>query len=101
MHIGLVTMCHNLIRILVKSTHTCKQLTKVNRLQHYLVKRIQAFKTLTRFDMCKSMLGLQKICPGKDKRKLMFLYKILDLPSESVCQRLFSRRHFTYIKAVN
>ena len=70
---------------------------KVNRLQHYIVKRIQGFKTLTRSDMCESMLGLRKLCSEIDKRKLMFLHKILDLPSESVCQQLFYRRYFAYL----
>ena len=69
----------------------------VNRLQHYIVKRIQGFKTRTRSGKCESMLGLRKLCTVIDKRKLMFLHKILDLPNESVCQQLFFRCYFTYI----
>ena len=70
---------------------------KVDRLQHYIVKRIQGFKTRTRSDMCESMLGLRKLSTEIDKRKLMFLHKILDLPNDSVCQQLFFRRYFTYL----
>ena len=82
------------------NTMTKADTDSVNRLQHYIVKRIQGFKTRTRSDMCESMLGLRKLCTEIDKRKLMFLYKILDLPNESVCQQLFFRRYFTYINNI-
>jgi hypothetical protein len=59
------------------NTMTKADIDSVNRLQHYIVKRIQGFKTRTRSDMCELMLGLKKLCTEIDKIKLMFLHKIL------------------------
>ena len=73
----------------------------INKLQHYIVKSIQGFHVRTRSDMCESMLGLFRLSFEIDKRKLMFIYKILSLPSHAVSKNIFLRRYFTYISLLN
>ncbi len=48
---------------------------ELNKLQHFIVKKIQGFNIRTRSDMCESMLGLYRITSEIDKRKLMLLHK--------------------------
>ena len=80
---------------------TVKDIANINKLQHYIVKSIQGFHVRTRSDMCESMLGLFRLSSEIDKRKLMFIYKILSLPSHTVSKNIFLRRYFTYISHSN
>ncbi|MES9879357.1 MAG: reverse transcriptase family protein [Sedimenticola sp.] len=65
---------------------------ELNKLQHFIVKKIQGLGIRTRSDMCESMLGLYRITSEIDKRKLMLLHKILTMPNDALTQRIFIRR---------
>ena len=73
----------------------------INRLQHFIVKKILGLPIRTRSDMCESMLGLTRLSSEVDKRKLMFLHKILSLNSNTICQKLFLRKYMLYISNRN
>ena len=69
----------------------------INRFQHFIVKKIQGFTLRTRSDMCESMLGLIRLSAEVEKRKLMFLYKLLTLRSDTVSQQIFVRKYLMYL----
>lgn len=71
---------------------TQSEIDELNRLQHFIVKKIQGFKIRTRSDICESMLGLYRLTSEIDKRKMMFLHKILTSPTETLSQTIFIRR---------
>ena len=70
---------------------------KFSQLQHFITKKIQGFHVRARSDMVKSMLGLNRITALVDKRKLMFLFKILNLDNSSICKKIFLRKLFHYL----
>ncbi len=69
----------------------------VNKHQHKIVKNIQGFPIRTRSDMCESMLGLHPLSAEIDKRKLVFLHKIMSLPSSAISRNIFYRKLFLYL----
>ena len=66
-------------------------------MQHFIVKLIQGFNIRTRSDICESMLGLYRLSAEVEKRKLMFVHKILQMSNASITQKLFIRKYFLYI----
>ena len=68
----------------------------INRLQHFAVKKILGLPIRTRSDTCESMLGLLRLSAEVEKRKLMFLYKILSLNTNTICQKLFIRKYILF-----
>ena len=68
----------------------------INRLQHFIVKKILGLPIRTRSDICESMLGLTRLSAEVEKRKLMFLHKLLSLNSNTICQKLFLRKYILY-----
>ena len=70
---------------------------KLSQLRHFITKKIQGFHIRARSDMVESMLGLNRITALVDKRKLMFLFKILNLDNSSICQQIFLRKLFHYL----
>ena len=73
------------------------ELNTVNRLQHYIVKKIQGFTQRTRTDISESMLGLHKLSTVIEIRKLAFLHKILSLDATSTTQNIFIRRYIMFV----
>ncbi len=69
----------------------------LNRHQHYIVKKIQGFPQRTRSDICESMLGLKRITAEIDKKKLMFLYKIMSLPGPAISRNIFFRKLYMFM----
>ena len=55
------------------------EVDKINRTQRRIVKNIQGFSLRTRTDIFESMLGLHPLSSEIDKRKLIFLHKIMSL----------------------
>ena len=51
--------------------------------------------------MCESMLRLFRLPSEVDRKKLMFIYKILSLQSHTVTKNIFLRRYFSYITLPN
>ena len=51
----------------------------VDKVQHFIVKSIQGFKTRTRSNMCESMVGIHRLFLRIHIRKFMFLHKLLSL----------------------
>ena len=76
---------------------TANDVTSINRFQHFVVKNIQGFPSRTRSDMAESMLGLHKLISEVNKRKLMFLYKILNMPAKSITKEIFIRKYIMYV----
>ena len=76
-------------------------LDTVNRLQHFVVKKILGLPIRTRSDICESMLGLIRLSAEIEKRKLMFLHKILSLNTDTICQKLFIRKYILFISNRN
>ena len=70
---------------------------KLSQLQHFITKKIQGFHVRARSDMVESALGLNRITALVDKRKLMFLFKILNLDNSSICKQIFLRKLFHYL----
>ena len=60
------------------------EVMEIDRFQRYIVKRIQGMPTRTRTDICESMLGLHPLSTVIAIHKLMFLHKLITLPSNSV-----------------
>ena len=77
------------------------EVDKINRTQRRIVKNIQGFSLRTRTDICESMLGLHPFSSEIDKRKLMFLHKIMSLPKDNISSQIFFRRLFLFIKSEN
>ena len=77
---------------------TNKDIITLNKTQHYIVKSIQGFPTQTRSDICESMLGLYRLSSEVDKRKLIFLHKLLSLPHESIAKSIFMRRYLIFVQ---
>lgn len=73
------------------------EILEIERFQRYIVKRIQGLPIRTRTDMCEPMLGLYPISCDILIRKLMFLYKLLSLPTDSISQLIFLRKLFLYM----
>ena len=69
----------------------------INKFQHFIVKKIQGITISIRSDICESMLGLIRLSAEVEKRKLMFLYTILTLRSNTICQQIFVRNYFMYL----
>ena len=51
--------------------------------------------------MCESMLGLYRLSAEVEKRKLMFVHKILTMSHESITQKFFIRKYLLYISDTN
>lgn len=77
--------------------HTINDINCVNKLQHFVVKKIQGFGTRTRSDMAESMLGLNKLSTRIDIAKLMFLHKLLTLDAGSLSRNILIRRYLMYV----
>ena len=76
---------------------TQSDINSINRFQHFIVKLIQGFNVRTRSDICESMLGLYRLSAEVEKRKLMFVHKILLMSHDSITQKLFIRKYLLYI----
>lgn len=72
------------------------QTYSVNKLQHFIVKRIQGFTTRTRSDICESMAGLHKLSADIEIRKLMFLHKLLSLSNNCSSKSIFILRYISF-----
>ena len=73
------------------------EINKIDKFQRYIVKRVQGLPVRTRTDMCESMLGLHPLSSEITIRKLLFLHKIISLPSDSICQMIFLRKLYLYL----
>ena len=71
-------------------------LALLNKLQHFIVKRILDLPKLTRSDMCQSLVGLFPIAAYIDQRKLMFLQKLCTMKMFYLSKDIFVRRLFSY-----
>lgn len=58
---------------------------------------MQGFSKCTRSDISEAMLGLNRLSSLVDKEKLMFLHKILTLPSRCITKDIFLRKYFLYV----
>jgi hypothetical protein len=76
---------------------SASDLTAIETFQHFAVKKIQGFNIRTRSDMSESMLGLYRLRSQIEKKKLLFLHKILSLPSGCLTKELFLRKYFMYL----
>ncbi|OOZ37539.1 RNA-directed DNA polymerase, partial [Solemya elarraichensis gill symbiont] len=65
--------------------------------QHFVCKLFLRLPTRTRSDMCESILGVHRITAEIDKRKLLFLHKLIVLPLNSIPKHMFHLRLFSYI----
>lgn len=68
----------------------------LNQFQHFIAKRILHLKTLTRSDMCESLLGLHPIMACVDRRKLYFFQKLCNLDGKYLSKRIFLLRLFSF-----
>ena len=73
---------------------TQKDISNINKFQHFIAKKIQGFSTRTRSDIAESMLGLYRLSSVVEKQKLNFLYKILTLPNNCVTKEIFLRKYY-------
>jgi len=71
---------------------TSTERNTISRFQHYAVKRIQWLPTSTHSDKDESMLGLNRLPSQIESPKLMFLYQILLLASNSVTRNICIRK---------
>ena len=79
------------------SNLTQTNISAISRFQHYAVKRIQGLPITTRSDMAESMVGINRL-PSKIKyRKLMFLHKLMSLPSGSVSRDIFIKKLILFV----
>ena len=78
------------------SNLTMDNCTEINKIQRFIVKKIQGFNPYVRSDMCESMLGLYNLMAEVNRRKLLFLGKLCTLPSSSVPNQLFYLRLFLF-----
>jgi len=68
-----------------------------NKLQHYIVKKIQGFPRKTRSDICESMVGFYKLFFDVIIRKLLFLHKKLSLDINSTTTNILVRRYMQFV----
>lgn len=64
----------------------------LNRLQHFAVSSVQKFSTLTRSDMCESMVGLRSMICIIEKSKLFFLGKLCKIYNGYLVNNIFIHR---------
>ena len=64
----------------------------IQTFQHLSTKVLLKLPQRTRSDMCESILGLQRITSEIDKRKLIFLEKLISLPPSSTPKQIFLQR---------
>jgi len=76
---------------------TVTDIQTLNKLQLFIVKTIQGFHYRTRSDMCEPMLGLFRLTVEVEKRKLLFLHKILSLPGNALCKQIFTTKYLFYL----
>lgn len=62
--------------------------------QHTVVKCIQGLRRRTRSDICESILGIHRLSAKIDKRKLMFLHKLLTSHNSTICQTFYLENCF-------
>ena len=65
-------------------------LNNINRFQNFVAKKIQGFSTRTCSYTAESMLGL-------NKRKLMFMYELFNMPDKSIRKEIFIRKYIMYV----
>ena len=78
---------------------TQKDITNIDKFQHFIAKKIQGYGIRTRSDIAESMLGLYRLCSEIDKRKLLFLHKVLSLPSNCLTKEIFIRKYYLYVSS--
>ena len=76
---------------------TQTNISVISRFQHYATKRIQGLPTSTRSDMAESMVGLNRLPAIIEYRKLMFLHKLMSVPSGSVSRDIFIRKLILFV----
>ena len=69
----------------------------LNKFQHFIIKHILDLKTVTRSDMCQSILGVYPILSYIDQRKLYFLQKMCSLSNVYQTKKIFLYRLFSYL----
>jgi hypothetical protein len=72
-----------------------KDLFLLNRPQHFVAEHAQKFSTLTRSDICESMVGLRSIICELEKRKLFFFWKLCKMDYGYLVKNIFMHRLFT------
>ena len=75
---------------------TLSETVIVNKLQHYIAKKIQGFPRRTRSDMCESMVGCYKIVSYVIIRQILLLHKILSLDLNSTTRNIFVRLYMQF-----
>ncbi len=78
-----------------------QDILKLNRLQHFIVKNIQRFKTQTRSDMCESMVGLNPLICEVEKRKLYLFGKLCRMEPNIMSKQIFLVRLFSCLQNSN
>jgi len=68
----------------------------ISRLQHFIAKKTQGFPQATRSIMCESMLGLPPLITEVERRKLLFLQKLISMPNNVLSKQIFNRRLLLY-----
>ena len=61
----------------------------LNKFQHFIIKQMLDLKTVTRSDMCQSILGVYPILSYIEQRKLYFLQKLCSLSNVYHTKKLF------------
>ena len=74
-----------------------KNIDELNKFQRMIAKKIQGFHPYVRTDMCESMLGLIRLQAEIDRRKLLFLRSLCEMPHRSVPSRIFQFKLFMYL----
>ena len=76
---------------------TNADLSVISRFQHKASKQLQGLPASTRSDMAESMVGLNRLPAIIEKRKLVFLHKLLQLPAGSVSRQIFIRKLIIFL----
>ena len=76
---------------------TQTNISAISRVQHYAARRIQGLPTSTRSDMAESMVGSNRLPAIIEYRKLMFLHKLMSLPSGSVSRDIFISKLILFV----
>ncbi|PJE77768.1 hypothetical protein CI610_03305 [invertebrate metagenome] len=79
---------------------TVTEISKIACFQHYAVKLILGLPRRTRSDIAESILGLFRISAEVDRRKLLFLQKMIAMDQSYLPKQIFTIRLHLYISVL-
>lgn len=96
-YLNLLTMAH-MYKTVVGPSVSAKDTQRLHVFQHSVCKTAQNLPRKTRSDICESLFGVYPISSEIDKRKLLFLGRLRLLNYETLANRIFLTRLFSFLE---